>query len=403
MIVCDTLRKDIIDVYGGPARVPNIREFAETAMVYQNAIAASPASAPAHASLFSGLYPREHEVHEEGKLDIEKIINKYRQVKSKVLPEYLQEDGYNTIALSNNMWVSELFGFDRGFNTFLYLDTYPEWLAKKITEAEHYGANKKEILINLIRRGEFKKLREFYKTIKKKQEVDRTFDFPLNKGGDLTANFVANLNLKSDKPFFLFINLVEPHEPYRNETLEERWDVMLGIRAQTNKRASEIKKEYIKEAEYLDNVVGRILNSLKQKEVYENSIILILGDHGQAFNEHGFMYHGIYLFDEIIRVPLLIRYPYGKRYKERKEFQSLTKIYPLIKNIIEGKDDAVLTTETALAQGFGFGHEVPVRYKGREKEFNPQFYKLREAVYTKEGKTTRNLTDNIVEEEIKFK
>ena len=114
------------------------------------------------------------------------------------------------------------------------------------------------------------------------------------------------------------------------------------------------------------------------------------------------MYHGIYLFDEIIRVPLLIKYPNGKRYNERKGFQSLTKLYPLIKEIIDGRDDLILTTEEAKSQGFGFGHEVPVRYKGREKEFNPDFYKLREAVYTLKGKVTTNLTDNKIEENIKF-
>ena len=117
MIVCDTLRKDILDVYGGPARCPNLKEFMGDAVFYQNTILITRFCSCARIYFCSGLYPKEHKVHEEGNLKIDRIVDKYSDVNIKVLPEYLQRQGYNTIALSNNMWVSEFFGFDRGFST----------------------------------------------------------------------------------------------------------------------------------------------------------------------------------------------------------------------------------------------------------------------------------------------
>ena len=64
-----------------------------------------------------------------------------------------------------------------------------------------------------------------------------------------------------------------------------------------------LKAEYAKEAEYLDAQLGTLIEMLKRRDLYDDTMRIITSDHGQAFNEHGFMYHSIYLYDEIVRVP----------------------------------------------------------------------------------------------------
>ena len=305
------------------------------------------------------------------------------------------------MGFSTNGWVSEDFGLDRGFESFKYIDRYPKGLMDGIFEAERYGSNKSEILRNLISKGQFGKVYEFYKLLKTKQAIDRKTNYPMDKGTGEIVKLLDGLRLKDDK-FFIFINAVEPHEPYRNEGLDERWDVILGLKKQTDKRAKEIREEYIKEIEYLDSLFGKMLDSLKAKGVYDDTMIIVLGDHGQAFNEHGFMYHGIYLYDEIIRVPLIIKYPKGKKFIERKGYQSTTCIFSLIKNIVKGNDDRCLTRPTAFSESFGYSHGIPVRYKNRVGEIDPQFYKIRKAKYSKNRKVTTNLTDKKIEEDITY-
>jgi arylsulfatase A-like enzyme len=67
LVVCDTLRKDTLGVYGGPANTPNLKKFAKDAVVYDNCIAPASWTFPSHVSIFTGLYSGEHGVHETKK------------------------------------------------------------------------------------------------------------------------------------------------------------------------------------------------------------------------------------------------------------------------------------------------------------------------------------------------
>jgi arylsulfatase A-like enzyme len=130
-------------------------------------------------------------------------------------------------------------------------------------------------------------------------------------------------------------------------------------------------------------------------------MIIITSDHAQAFNEHGFMYHGVYLYDEIIRVPLVIKYPHGKKFRAVKGYQSLVSIPKLIKEIIEGGDDAALTTDNAFAESYGNMDRPPLSYKSRMDYVNNKYEKNRAAVYMNDYKLNVNGGDGVVEEFLK--
>ena len=97
LIVCDSLRKDIMQIYGGEAKTPNLLKLKEDAVVYENAIAPSPWTFPSHVSLFTGLYLNEHKVHETEKDKLLDLTKFNLDLKAERLAEYFSNRGYNTL------------------------------------------------------------------------------------------------------------------------------------------------------------------------------------------------------------------------------------------------------------------------------------------------------------------
>ncbi|MDE1856698.1 MAG: sulfatase-like hydrolase/transferase [Candidatus Micrarchaeota archaeon] len=144
--------------------------------------------------------------------------------------------------------------------------------------------------------------------------------------------------------------------------------------------------------------MGELIGTLRSRGVYDDTMVIITSDHGQAFNEHGFMYHGTYLYDEIVRIPLIIKYPHGRRFRKRPGCQSLCNIFPLIRDILDGKDDRRVTTGSAFAEAYGNTEHIPKAYSHMMPYIEKTYEKVRKAVYTDSGKMTFNDTDGTIEE-----
>src|SRR3972149_8651863 len=113
IIILDTARAQSFSCYGYKRKTtPNIDRIAQGAVLFENAISPSPWTLPAHASIFTGMYPSRHGCHER-----HKFLNRNLPT----LPEILKNIGYRTIGISNNSWISKNFGFDRGFDSFIKL------------------------------------------------------------------------------------------------------------------------------------------------------------------------------------------------------------------------------------------------------------------------------------------
>jgi choline-sulfatase len=94
------------------------------------------------------------------------------------------------------------------------------------------------------------------------------------------------------KPFFLFVHFYEPHRPYRPPA-----------------RHAGYANPYDGTIAYADELVGRLVSDLKRLDVYERATIVLLSDHGEGLGDHGEQEHGIFLYDETIRVPLVVKLP----------------------------------------------------------------------------------------------
>ena len=400
LIVCDSLRKDIMQIYGGEARTPNLIKLAEDSVVYDNAIAPSPWTFPSHVSMFTGMYLNEHGVHETEKdklLDLTKFnIN----LQKERLPERLSKMGYNTFGISNNPMVSPQTAFDIGFDFFFTLDPFPVSKEDKtFQEARRLGASPREIAIKLIKQGKFGKIREFARLRKREKLISTALNFPMDKGADLTNKILANGNWESK--FFRFVNFLEVHEPYRNYNSKEVWDNVTGIKKMSQAGINNVRSEYIAEMEYLDEQIGRLVSTLKRAGKYDNTMIIITSDHGQAINEHGYMLHSTYLYDELSRIPMIIKYPNGKKFEKKKGYQNLVYLPKFIEDIVQGGDDTRLYSETTFAEAYGAVIVLPGGYKHREEYVKNTYEKLRKAVYKDGFKMTVNGTDGTIEEFMK--
>lgn len=117
----------------------------------------------------------------------------------------------------------------------------------------------------------------------------------VQRDGSMTLARVERwLDGQTGPAFFLFLHLYEPHTPYRPPERFARYDPYDG------------------EIAYADEIVGRLVDSLKRRKLYDDATIVLLSDHGEGLGDHGEQEHGVFIYDESIRVPLIVRLPDGR-------------------------------------------------------------------------------------------
>ena len=119
LFVIDTLRADRVGIYGNPrATSPNLDAFARDALVFDNAYAPAPHTAPSHASLFSSTYPATHGVWNSVKLPFGQKGHPRLSNRAKTLAEVLEQHGFRTGAITDGGWVNPGRGLGQGFESF---------------------------------------------------------------------------------------------------------------------------------------------------------------------------------------------------------------------------------------------------------------------------------------------
>ncbi|MEM4171109.1 MAG: sulfatase-like hydrolase/transferase [Thermoplasmata archaeon] len=364
MVVFDTLRKDYL--YNGIERLPNINEFCKDSNIFPRPITPSPWTVPSHMSFFTGLYAREHGVHEDMEHGDGKVLEKIYEYSNEYVIKKIKNMGYNTIGYSTNPWLSPGTGFDRYFNSFSFFSSEYMNIEEQnaVTEYKKYGKNRYHAARNLILSGNFKEFTKYYKIHKRILKKKRDMDYPFMKGSDLIVDHIINSSIES--PFFIFINFMEMHEPSASweEDRDDRrikYLDLAGIEIIDNNKMQKTKEGYERSLINLDKQFGRLINYLKKLNIYNESMIILTSDHGQAMKENRkFPYygHGNFLYDEIIEVPLIIKFPGNKKLKIFEGNQNLVNLPGQILNVIEGNIDDFLTKEEVFSESFGPVHDI---------------------------------------------
>jgi arylsulfatase A-like enzyme/Flp pilus assembly protein TadD len=246
LITLDTTRADHLGCYGyAKARTRHLDRLAAEGARFASAFSPAPITLPAHASIFTGLYPPAHGVRNNGNFT---LADRFE-----TLTSVLKGQGYRTAAFVSSFILDRRYGLARGFD--LYDD-------------EMQGAAPQVIALEAERRG------------------DRTA-LALSKW--LEAQAAA-----PGAPFFAWLHLYDPHEPYSPPPPF---------------RQAFADAPYDGEIAFDDAIVASILDKLGQLGLAERTLIAVIGDHGESLGDHGEETHSMFVYESAIHVPLLLWRP----------------------------------------------------------------------------------------------
>ena len=346
LIVLDTVRADHLSCYGYHRKTtPFLDKLAAESVLYENCYSPSSWTLPSHASIFTGTYLSKHNVGDSG----DTLDNRYQ-----TMAGFLKEKGYDTFGSCYIPWVSGVTGLDRGFDHFI-TKTKKNQIVKLIrklkktkpqtSDSEKENSNKNEKL---------RDTRWIVSTTKSKSHWMKTL---FKDDGAAYANNEARkwIDSRNGKPFFMFLNYCEAHTiyhpplGYRRKFLEKSskpfWTINQDHREfmYNDLKMSEedfdiLQSLYDGEIAYLDSKVKELYNYLKRKNLLDNTIFIVTSDHGEQFGEKGFMGHARNLYDSLIKVPLIVKYPGDLSGRDRKKglVQSVD-LFPTIMDVVNGK------------------------------------------------------------------
>jgi arylsulfatase A-like enzyme len=325
ILLLDTARAQNFSGYGYQRPTsPHFDALAGESVVYENAIAPGCWSLPSQMSLLTGMFPSKHGAHE--------LHLSYAHLYP-TLPEVLHQAGYTTLGISPNSWMSDEFGVAHGFDTYLKLWQY--WPTMPVSPAASTPF--------LIRQA---------------QKINRLYSryvFPRRNRARHVSHHIRRCVATASEPFFLYTIYWDMHLPYYPDGPQAtRW-LPSGIDVQ---RARQINRSHlayltgqvpmteedfvILRALYdgalatIDAEIGALVGWLRQRNLLDNTLLIVTSDHGENIGEHDLMSHAYSLHDTLIHVPLLIRYPaYFPRGQRVTQQVQLTDLFPTILDLLQ--------------------------------------------------------------------
>jgi arylsulfatase A-like enzyme len=283
LISIDTLRADHLGCYGYPHPTsPNLDRFRDDAVLFSQAIAAAPSTLPSHASLMTSLWPRQH-----GAMH---TTNRPLAARFLTLAEVFRRHGYRTVSFNDGGQLAPEFGLGNGFDLYR---------SSPIGLADLNGSS----LTGFRPRFSY-----------------------------ITGQAAAWRDANPRPPLFLFLHTYQTHHPYRPEPrllalMEPPYhgplpatliDVptLVAInhkqRPMSPRDLAHIVAAYDAGIRAMDEAFGAYMAYLRRSGRYDAALVVVTSDHGEELGDHGQVgWHANTLYDELLRVPLLIKLPYG--------------------------------------------------------------------------------------------
>jgi arylsulfatase A-like enzyme len=304
LITIDTLRADHLSCYGyARPTSPAIDAFAREGILFTRAFAQSSWTKPSTASLLTSHYPTMHQAN----LDRARVSDA-----EVLLAEMMRDAGYTTAVLSGNPWVTAEYGFAQGVDHFY--SVYDERFVR-VT-----------LLMLALRRVNklFDDDATIYNIIKRQIRGDLS---TTARDAILGAEAIRWLGEHRDRPTFLYMHLMSPHHPYdppppfdrafvtnpqtppmivyprKGHFLYEHGDPLSA------ERLADMIGRYDGDILFGDTVVGKLFAEMRRLELLDRTVVVITADHGEEFYDHQNWGHGHSVYNELLHVPLLVRYP----------------------------------------------------------------------------------------------
>ncbi|HEV2494793.1 MAG TPA: sulfatase [Terriglobia bacterium] len=292
LIMLDTVRADHLSCYGySRPTSPNLDQLAHQGVLFEDAIAPTSWTLPSLASVLTGLLPHQHGADWTEAMSAQPMT----------LAEILKQQGYETAAFNANASFGLAgWGLDRGFD--VYADAH-RWLRHNLAVTFAGQSVYQAIFREFVSFNEFDHL----------------------NAGEINQQVIDWLSHRSGRPFFLFINYMDAHRPYvPNAPYDRRfgripkpvlWHISRALedghwtRPVSPRERQSLIDGYDNSLSYLDEQVGRLLRALQASPDGAETFVIVAGDHGEGFGEHGAYDHGWDLHREVLDVPLIVAGP----------------------------------------------------------------------------------------------
>ena len=266
VVSIDTLRPDMLGAYGyDRPSSPNLDALAASGVLFENASTVAPWTLPSHASLVTGLYPRHH----GAKRLVEALAEEVE-----TLAERLRDAGFQTSAVVNSKFLDRRYGFQRGFDDFVFL------------EPAHNSEASSRV-------------------------VDHALDWLEARGEGRFFLLVHDYDVHSSYgalPRYHDL-LVRPYDGLVNGSATQLRSVRRGEMSLGPDDLRHLKDLYVAGIRQLDDEIGRLIQGLKDLGVYRDTLVVVVSDHGEEFLEHGDVLHGRTQYEEMLRIPMIMRGP----------------------------------------------------------------------------------------------
>ncbi len=344
LITIDALRAGSLKSYGYHLNTaPNIEKFAENGTIFLNTITNGPESPTAFSSLFTSLLPFLDGGYSP--LPPQKIS----------LPQLLKENGIYTYAIHSNPNLGRYFNYNRGFDIFLDGERYKKQSKNNITHQLSFYLKKIFDVNNLsnklmYRVKGFNRLKSWLR-IKMPFLTDILLPFtPITYNAPYVVNILFSFLKSNVKPYFIWAHFMDVHSPYnppRRNVLNfrkkdfnnsEREFLISKVYSNasdikiTPKLLKDLQTLYDAEINFVDECLANFIEIIK-KRIKKNCLIIITADHGESFYEHGLFGHQGSVYDEVLKIPLII-IELGKNSIEKK-VQEMVQLIDLTPTILE--------------------------------------------------------------------
>ena len=246
VITLDTTRADRLGAYGYPhAGTPNLDALGQEGVVFEHASTAAPLTLPAHSTLFTGRFPPEHGVRDNGGY----FLNESEQT----LAELLKARGYATGGFIAAYVLDSKWGIAQGFDTYF----------------DDFDLSKYQVMsMGAIQRP----------------------------GNEVVDHALPWIDQHRASPFFAWVHLYDAHTPYNPP---EPF------------KGQHPGDPYQGEISFADAQVGRVVQLLRDRNLLDRTVIVVMGDHGESLHDHGEAAHGFFVYESTMHVPLIMRVPYS--------------------------------------------------------------------------------------------
>jgi arylsulfatase A-like enzyme len=251
LIMVDTLRPDRMSCYGYEYETtPHIDAMAEHAAVFETAVAQSTWTRPTTASTLTSTYPGVHGAEDRPDVVREGLPS---------LAETLRAEGYATTGIVTNVNLQTRWGFGQDFDRYLDL-------------------------------------------------TDHDTSFDIENDQQAADETIKAMDRTGESPWFIYTHFMAPHGPYAPPIgFNVKFQIDTEGMHPLEKLSEMIRSQYDGEIGFVDSLFGEVVDALRERGLYDDTIIVFVSDHGEQFHEHGINGHGFTLYDHEMRIPLLIK------------------------------------------------------------------------------------------------